>query len=296
MQGKLEFADHLTHKLKHHPGQIEAAAIMEHILDGSSYVKEAQQLHEIDPMQKPKQDRYALRTSPQWLGPHIEVIQFATKSIKREINSDPSLDYGFKGVELTMAAYCSELQYLANPVTTHVQSAEQHNQDENLKNSVKNAISQVAKRVLTFGVTGELQPARFCEKDLLEVIDIEYVFAYIDDPCSAGSLLMQKLRQVLVDHALANNDDLTNPNASIFLQIGAFEQELKTLLPKEVEEARFIFHNGYASIPNRIKSCRRENIGQPRQSKCFRQFAMVKVTDPLLHCLEEWDGSPLPIC
>jgi phenylalanine ammonia-lyase len=42
--------------------------------------------------------------------------------------SDPSLNYHGKGVDIATAAYVAELGHLAAPVSTHIQSAEMHNQ------------------------------------------------------------------------------------------------------------------------------------------------------------------------
>jgi phenylalanine ammonia-lyase len=43
-------------------------------------------------------------------------------------SDDPSVSFTCKGIDISIAAYYSELAFLSNPVSTHVQSAEMHNQ------------------------------------------------------------------------------------------------------------------------------------------------------------------------
>lgn len=141
-----------------------------------------------------KQDRYALRTSSQWIGPQLEDLVLAHEQVTTECNSttdnplfdiegnsihhggnfqaasitsamektraslqmfgrmlfsqctelinpdlnsglppnlaadEPSTSYTVKGADINVAAYMSELAYLANPVSSHVQTAEMGNQ------------------------------------------------------------------------------------------------------------------------------------------------------------------------
>lgn len=181
-----------------HPGQVESAKIIWDLLEDSQFAM----THEDEVTIKEdegtlRQDRYPLRTAPQFIGPQIEDLLASLETITRECNSttdnplsdgetgrihnggnfqamavtntmektrlslhhlgkilfaqcaelmdpsmnrglppslaatDPSLDYHAKGIDIATAAYVAELGYLANPVSTHIQSAEMHNQAVN---------------------------------------------------------------------------------------------------------------------------------------------------------------------
>ncbi|KAI4239066.1 MAG: hypothetical protein LQ349_000643 [Xanthoria aureola] len=189
--------DPFISQIRPHRGQAEVARNIRHFVRGSQLVRGRTNESDRDTRNAPGllyQDRYALRTSPQWIGPQLEDLLLAHEQVTVELNSttdnplfdvpnqrthhggnfqaasvtsamekarlgiqsigkmlfaqsselinpmlnnglppnlaadEPSLSFTMKGVDIGMASYMSELAFLANPVSSHVQSAEMHNQ------------------------------------------------------------------------------------------------------------------------------------------------------------------------
>ncbi|KAL8685872.1 MAG: hypothetical protein Q9224_005634, partial [Gallowayella concinna] len=196
--GTVENYDPFIAQIRPHRGQTESAKIIRQFLQGSMLARGFK--HDKAVPQSSGllyQDRYALRTASQWLGPQMEDLLLAHEQITTELNSttdnplidiegqtthhggnfqavsitsamektrlalqmigkllfaqcselinpmlnnglppnlvadEPSISYTMKGVDIGMAAYMSELAFLASPVSSHVQSAEMHNQAVN---------------------------------------------------------------------------------------------------------------------------------------------------------------------
>ncbi|EPQ32154.1 uncharacterized protein PFL1_00351 [Pseudozyma flocculosa PF-1] len=183
-----------------HPGQIKSSRLILSLLRGSKlaqHIEDEKHVLISEDNGTLRQDRYTLRTASQWVGPGLEDIEAAIKSVEIEINSttdnpmidpydgegrihhggnfqamsmtnavekirlalcamgkmtfqqmtelvnpamnrglpanlastpDLSLNFHAKGIDIALAAVTSELMWLGNPVSTHVQSAEMANQ------------------------------------------------------------------------------------------------------------------------------------------------------------------------
>lgn len=152
---------------------------------------------------------------------------------------------------------------------------------------------------------------RFCEKEMQYIVGTMPVFSYADDPMSPSYTLVQKLRQVIVEHAMMNaGGERRGEGDTVVEKICKFEDELRLLLPAALVNARVGFDRGVASLPNRIRECRsfpiyefvREELGthllagtllnntSPGQDceAVFDALCDGRILQPLLKCFQGW--------
>ncbi|KAI0482594.1 phenylalanine ammonia-lyase [Xylariaceae sp. FL0804] len=239
LAANVEWAHPFIADIRPHPGQIEAACNIRSFLRGSRLVTG------LGPRAKDRfrvgiaQERYALRSAPQWLSPVLEDLLAALGQVETELNStsdnpvvnvarddvhcganfqaasvtlaaektrlclqmlgklvfaqttelinnalnaglppnlaadDPSLSFCLKGVDTNVAAYMAELAFLAGPVSSHVQSAEMHNQSVNSLALVTSRYTLHAVEVLSLMVAAALYTA--CQAADLRVLHTTFL-------------------------------------------------------------------------------------------------------------------------
>ncbi|CAC5388379.1 PAL [Mytilus coruscus] len=96
LEGRTESFHPLIHECLPHIGQKEVARNMLAILEDSKLATTTLDMHLPDKHGVLKQDRYSLRTSPQWLGSAVETLNEACRRITIELNSvndNPIIDH-----------------------------------------------------------------------------------------------------------------------------------------------------------------------------------------------------------
>ena len=262
LAANVEWAHPFLAQVRPHSGQIEAAQNIRTFLSGSKLTNGLE-----TKMDRFKaglaQERYALRSSPQWIGPQLEDLSAAADQLRIELNStsdnpivnvaqndihhganfqaaavttatektrnclqmlgkmlfsqtleminhgfsnglpsnlaadDPSLSFCLKGVDVNMAAYQSELAYLANPISSHVQSAEMHNQAINSLALLSSRYTMQAVEILSLmvaagiytgcqGVDLRVMHLTFLRQFESEALDI-YTAAMLDKSTRQGN-------------------------------------------------------------------------------------------------------------
>lgn len=86
---------------------------------------------------------------------------------------DPNLSFTMKGVDINMAAYMSELAFLANPVSSHVQSAEMNNQPINSLALISSRYTMQAVETLSLMCAAHLYVV--CQALDLRVLSVQFL-------------------------------------------------------------------------------------------------------------------------
>lgn len=221
LAANVEWAHPFIAQVRPHSGQIEVTQNIRNFLTGSKLTNGLGTTKDRFKVGL-AQERYALRSSAQWIGPQLEDLNAAASQLTIELNStsdnpivnvaeddihcaanfqaavvtsatektrlclqmlgkllfaqaseminhdlnnglpsnlaadDPSLSFCLKGVDVNMAAYQSELAFLANPVSNHVQSAEMHNQAVNSLALLSSRYTAQAVELLSLMAAGSI--------------------------------------------------------------------------------------------------------------------------------------------
>ena len=244
LQGRLESFHPLIHqKCLPHVGQQEVASNILNFLQGTKMAITQPEIERGFREGELRQDRYGLRTSPQWLGPVLETAMESIRRVNIELNSandnpiidyendeilhcgnfqgtsttvamdqfrqsmqlcgkllfglmseiidcninngltpnlcggNPNVDMGFKGTEVAMAAYTSELDFLNSAVSNHVLNAEIRNQTVNSLALISARMSENALEIFHMQLTNILRA-------LLQAVELRWLRTQVESVIS----------------------------------------------------------------------------------------------------------------